>query len=324
MATLFGYDDVFLMHDTGEHPECPSRLSAILAALEQEDFFQNLQPVTRRVDPTDWIRKNHSDTYIDRLKKACLNNERYIDTPDSAISSNSYNVACRAVALGLAACDMIMSRQSDNGFCALRPPGHHAEYDKSMGFCLFNNIAIACRYLQQKHGLKRILILDWDVHHGNGTQHSFERSNSVFYCSLHQHHASLYPGTGRPNEIGLNAGRGYTMNLALAPGAGDDDCLEMFSRIFMPKAKEFAPDFVLISAGFDGHRNDPLAGLNLTEKSYNQMTNQIKNLAENCCNGRLLSFLEGGYDLETLGSCVAGHIRKLLHNKKAQGTRHKA
>ena len=181
-----------------------------------------------------------------------------------------------------------------------------------MGFCLFNNIAIACRYLQKRHKIKRILILDWDVHHGNGTQHSFERDDSVFYCSLHQHPATCYPGTGWSNENGEGPGRGFTLNLPLEPGAGDDECLQIFRQKFLPEAKQFNPDFVLISAGFDGHRHDPLSQMNMTEKAYHEMAEEMLNLAQNCCQGRLLSILEGGYHLDALSRCVLDHVTLLM------------
>lgn len=181
-----------------------------------------------------------------------------------------------------------------------------------MGFCLFNNVAVAGRYLRKQHGLQNILILDWDVHHGNGTQHSFEKDNTVFYCSIHQHPATLYPGTGWPNEFGQGMGRGYTLNLPLEPGAGDEQCLDFFRTNFLPVARDFNPDFVLISAGFDGHRKDPLAQLNMTEQGFDTMTGEMMDFAEKYCNGRLLSLLEGGYQLGTLNNCVAQHLEVLM------------
>lgn len=310
---MLGYDKVFLEHRTGEHPECPERLGAIMAKLERKGLLDELVEVERRVEPDKWIETIHTQTYIDRLKRACQDHEPYIDSADSAICPDSYRVAREAVGVALGACEMIMMGQASNGFCALRPPGHHAEHDKSMGFCLFNNIAIASKYLQQQHGLKRILILDWDVHHGNGSQHSFEADDTVFYCSLHQDPATLYPGTGRPDEVGVGKGRGYTLNLALEPGTGDEAYMEMFRSCFLTAARDFRPNFVLVSAGYDGHRNDPLAQLNLTEKAYGQMTREVKGLAREFCDGRLLSLLEGGYDLETLGDCVLGHVKELMN-----------
>jgi acetoin utilization deacetylase AcuC-like enzyme len=312
VATLLGYDEFFLEHRTGQHPERPARVNSIVNTLKDDGLWDKLVPVTGRVEPDAWIGLIHSDEYVARLESACRSHLPFIDCPDSAISSDSFEVARQAVAVTLAACDAIISDQADNGFCPLRPPGHHAEHDRSMGFCLFNNIAVAGRYLQKQHGLRRILILDWDVHHGNGTQHSFERDDSVFYASLHQHPATLYPGTGWPNERGEGPGKGFTLNLPLEPSATDEDCLEMFRTNFLPAARDFRPDFVLVSAGYDGHRDDPLAQLNMTEEGYNAMTREIKDFAEEYCGGRLLSLLEGGYNLEALSSCVVGHVEVLL------------
>ena len=312
MTTLLGYDDIFLQHRTGEHPERPARLTSIMERLKRDGLFDKLKPVVNHVDPDQWIEQIHSKDYIERLRSACNDNLPFIDCPDSAICVDSYEVARKAVAITLAACDMILSGQAKNGFCPVRPPGHHAEADRSMGFCLFNNIAIASRYLQKQHGLQKILILDWDVHHGNGTQHSFEKDNTVFYCSIHQHPATLYPGTGWPNEFGEGLGRGYTLNLPLEPGAGDEQCLDFFRTNFMPVARDFNPDFVLISAGFDAHRRDPLAQLNMTEQGFDTMTAEIMDFAEKYCNGRLLSLLEGGYQLGALNNCVAQHLEVLM------------
>ena len=312
MTTLLGYDDIFLQHRTGEHPERPARLTSIIERIKRDGLFDKLKPVDNHIDPDQWIKEIHSEDYIERLRAACNDNLPFIDCPDSAICVDSYEVARKAVAITLAACDMILSGQATNGFCPVRPPGHHAEADRSMGFCLFNNVAVAGRYLRKQHGLQNILILDWDVHHGNGTQHSFEKDNTVFYCSIHQHPATLYPGTGWPNEFGQGMGRGYTLNLPLEPGAGDEQCLDFFRTNFLPVARDFNPDFVLISAGFDGHRKDPLAQLNMTEQGFDTMTGEMMDFAEKYCNGRLLSLLEGGYQLGTLNNCVAQHLEVLM------------
>jgi len=312
MKTVLAYDDIFLQHQTGNHPERPQRLNAIIETLKNNNMWEKLTFPTQLVEPDKWIRANHSQTYIDRLQDACRNRLPTIDCPDSAISAESYLVARQAVAYTLAALDLIMSGDATNGFCPVRPPGHHAEYDKSMGFCLFNNIAIAVRYLKKHHKLRKILILDWDVHHGNGTQHSFENDDSVFYCSIHQHPLTCYPGTGYTHETGSGNAVGCTMNLPLEPGAADTDCLDVFKNTFLPVAKEFKPDFVLISAGFDAHKMDPLAQLNLTEESYIVLTKEMKKFAENHCNGRIMSLLEGGYHLEALSNSVAEHLGVLL------------
>ncbi|MBN1845467.1 MAG: histone deacetylase [Sedimentisphaerales bacterium] len=312
MVTLFGYDEIFLRHLTGRHPERPVRLSHIIESLKKNGLWDRLAPVERRVEPDEWIGLIHSSEYIQRLQEACRQGLPFIDCPDSAICPQSHEVARQAVSLTLAACDEIVGGRADNGFLALRPPGHHAEQDRSMGFCLFNNIAVAARYLQKRHGLGRILILDWDVHHGNGTQHTFERDNTVFYASLHQHPATLYPGTGWPNEVGKGPGRGFTLNLPLEPGATDEQFLEFFRINFLPAARDFRPDFVLVSAGFDGHHRDPLAQLNLTEAGFETISRETMAFAREYCGGRVLSLLEGGYELEALSNSVDKHLRAYL------------
>jgi len=312
VATLLGYDDMFLQHQTGQHPERPARLTSIIETLKQNQLYDKLVPVDQSIDPDPWILQIHSSEYVARLKSSCENGMPFIDSPDSSICPASYEVARRAVAVTLWACDLIVTGVAENGFCPLRPPGHHAEHDRSLGFCLFNNIAIACRYLQRRHGLKKILILDWDVHHGNGTQNTFLRDDSVFYCSMHQHPATLFPGTGWPDEFGEGPGRGYTLNLTMEPGASDQECLELYNDNFLPVAREFRPDFILVSAGFDGHRQDPLAQLNMTEAGFEQLIRQTKELARQYCGGRLLSLLEGGYHLGALANCVKQHIEILM------------
>lgn len=312
MATAVGYDDIFLSHLTGRHPERPARLTAMVDSLKHSGLWDRLVPITERPEPDGPIRRIHSDGYIDRLASACRDGLPFIDTPDSAICRDSFNVARDAVSVGLGACDMVMDGRADNAICLLRPPGHHAESDRSMGFCLFNNIAVACRYLQDRGDIKKVLICDWDVHHGNGTQHSFERDDTVFYGSLHQHPATLFPGTGWPDEFGIGPGRGYNLNLPLSPGAGDDDWLDMFETNLLPVANEFAPDFVLVSVGFDGHTAEAIAQLNLTERSYQVMATKIKQLAERHCNGRMVCFLEGGYELDVLGRCLVEHVNILM------------
>ena len=311
MATLLGYDDIFVQHRTGQHPERPARLTSIMETLRSDRIWPSLLPVTERIDPDPWILNIHAEEYVDRLRLACENQLPFIDSDDTAICPDSFRVAREAVAITLGACDMIVSGGADNGFCPLRPPGHHAEHDLAMGFCLLNNIAIACRYLQEQHKLKKILILDWDVHHGNATQHSFERDDTVFYCSLHQHPATLFPGTGWPHEFGEGPGRGFTLNLTMEPGAGNEECLELFNVNFLPVAREFNPDFILVSAGFDGHRKDPLSQLTMSEAGYEELTRSTLELARQCCDGRFLSLLEGGYQLGALSSCVLNHVKLL-------------
>ncbi len=311
VITLFAYDDYFLQHRTGDHPERPARLTSIIQSLRRTTLWPALLQVKDQVKPDDWITLVHSPEYVERLKQACDQRLPFIDTPDSSICDDSYDVARLAVGKTLGACDLIVSGEARNGFIAVRPPGHHAEFDCSLGFCLFNNIAIAARYLQQQHGIKKILIFDFDVHHGNGTQNTFYADDTVFYGSIHQHPATLFPGTGWPNEFGDREGRGYTLNLPMEPGAGDEEFLDLFYVNFLPMAKEFKPDFVLLSAGFDGHRKDPLSQINQSEDSFIEITKAMTNFADNYCQGRLLSVLEGGYHLGALSACVISHLHNL-------------
>jgi acetoin utilization deacetylase AcuC-like enzyme len=204
----------------------------------------------------------------------------------------------------------MMAKQVDQVFCAVRPPGHHAEANRAMGFCLLNNVAIAARYAQKKHGLSRVLIVDWDVHHGNGTQHSFKDDPSVLFFSTHQF--PHYPGTGRESERGRGAGEGYTINVPMEAGEGDDEYRAVFHKVLVPAAERFKPELVIISAGFDAHKDDPLASMGLTESGYAELTDIVAGIAKTYAQGRILSSLEGGYNLTALSVSVDAHVRGLL------------
>jgi acetoin utilization deacetylase AcuC-like enzyme len=203
-----------------------------------------------------------------------------------------------------------MNGDIDQAFCAVRPPGHHAETDRAMGFCFFNSVAIAARYIQQHYGLKRVLIVDWDVHHGNGTQHAFYDDASVLFFSTHQF--PFYPGTGGAMETGEGRGKGLTINVPLSGGQGDDEYRAVFQKVLVPAADTFQPDFVVISAGFDAHRDDPLASMDLTEEGYGELTSMVASIAKNFSSGRILACLEGGYHLQALAESVDQHLQALL------------
>ena len=209
----------------------------------------------------------------------------------------------------------VAERRLDNAFCAVRPPGHHAEFDTAMGFCFFNNIALAAEFLSREMGFQRILIIDFDVHHGNGTQHFFEERSDIFFVSMHQDPRTCYPGTGFAKENGRGVGTGYTLNVPVPPGIEDTEYLQIFSTDVKPKLEEYNPDFVLISAGFDAHRDDPLASLNLTESTFKKLSFELKQLAEQTAGGRMLSILEGGYELNALSSCVSEHLQILASDE---------
>jgi len=305
------YDPRYLDHDMGAgHPESPNRLRAIMQQLEQSGTAARLARIEPREAEDKWITEIHTPSYLAMLKTHAPTNGRVSLDPDTSMSSGSLTAAYLAAGGALAAVDAIMNRQVNHVFCAVRPPGHHAESGRAMGFCLFNNVAIAARYIQKKYGLKRVLIVDWDVHHGNGTQHSFEDDPSVLFFSTHQY--PHYPGTGRATERGRGAGEGYTINVPMEAGEGDEEYHAIFIKALVPAADDFKPEFVIVSAGFDAHRNDPLASMGLTEEGYVDLTNIVAGIAERHAQGRILSSLEGGYNLTALAASVDRHIQALL------------
>ncbi|MEC4672971.1 MAG: histone deacetylase, partial [Nitrospirota bacterium] len=250
----------YLEHDMGrQHPESPERLRAILARLESSGTMAKLTHIEPRKASVESISRVHDPAYVQRMEKSAPSSGYASLDPDTSMSPGSLNAAYLAAGGALAAVDAVMDRQVDSVFCAVRPPGHHAEANGAMGFCLFNNVAIAARYIQERHKLKRVLIVDWDVHHGNGTQHSFEDDPSVLFFSTHQY--PHYPGTGAEDERGKGKGEGATINIPLSGGQGDEAYQDIFQRILVPAAEAFRPEFVLISAGFDAHRDDPLASM---------------------------------------------------------------
>jgi len=313
MATAFIYDAQFLDHDTGAgHPESPARLTTALTQLERLPWYRELRQLTARPSELDWIETTHRLDYIRRAAAACARGQPFLDTMDVAISTRSFDVATLAVGAAMALADDVLSGHSSNGFALLRPPGHHAEREAAVGFCLFNNIAIVARYLQRHHGLDKIAILDWDVHHGNGTQHTFEDDPSVLYVSLHQY--PYYPGTGSASEIGTGHGRGATLNCPMPAGATDTAYELAFSDQVLPRLAHFRPEAVLISAGFDAHRDDPLADIQLSTNCYGWMTARVLEIADQYAGGRIVSLLEGGYNLARTADCIERHLA-VLHGK---------
>ena len=313
MPTGLAYSPEFLKHRTGPgHPERPQRLQAIYDRLATDGLLEQMQPIDFSPADIAQIARVHTPPYIERVARSCRNGAPFIDSPDSEICPESYEVARLAVGAVLAAADAVVDGSLTNALCLLRPPGHHAEADTSMGFCLFNNVAIAARRLQQLHSLQRILIIDWDVHHGNGTQHTFESDPGVFYASFHQSPSSCYPGTGWASEKGTGPGLGTTLNMPFEPGATDADYRTSFTDLLVPAVEAFDPEFILVSSGFDAHADDPLANLCLTVDGFNFLLERTCQLAHNFADDRVLVVLEGGYNLEVLAQAVACQTRILL------------
>ena len=320
-------DARFRRHDTGpEHPERPARLEAIERALAAAGLTNRCVPLPIRPATAEEIHRIHQPEYVERLSRACRDGEPFIDVPDSAICPESYDVALLAAGAVVEATDAVMAGRIDNAFCSVRPPGHHAMADRSMGFCLLNNVAIAAEHLIRRHGLERVLIVDWDVHHANGTQASFESRPEVMVISLHGHPSWVYPGTsGFASETGLADGEGFTINLPMFPGSGEAEYRRAFVEKVLPAMGWYQPQFVLVSAGFDAHRADPLAPILLEDESFDRMTRHVMNIASRYAWGRLVSVLEGGYDLEAMGRCVVSHVAHLLdYAPETEGLRHKS
>ncbi len=312
--TAFLTDPVFRKHQTGwAHPEQQKRMTAIAAGLKQAGLWEKLFHLTPHPATVQNIAAIHDLLYIEKIRLAC--EEGGLFEPDDVTlgSPGTYEAALMAAGAVLTATDAVMDGRISNAFCAVRPPGHHAEKDRAMGFCFFNNVAIAARHLQHRHGIRRIAIVDWDVHHGNGTQHAFEDDPSVFYFSIHQ--VPLYPGSGLANETGIGAGTGFTMNVPVGVGATDNDYRREFMESLKPALAKFKPEFILISAGFDAHNNDPLAGTVLTEHGFGDLTGLVMDMANEHSQGRLVSVLEGGYDLPALAASVTEHLRVLSQQR---------
>ena len=258
------------------------------------------------------MERLHTPDYIKRFQQACEQGREIFMVADCGICRDSYQTALLAVGGVMLAVEAVMGGQVDNAFCAVRPPGHHAERDRAMGFCFFNNVALGAVYALEHFGLERVAIIDWDVHHGNGTQHLFESDPRVFYVSLHEDPQHCYPGTGYRREEGKGAGQGFTLNLPFPPHSDDHDYLTALKKEALPRLQAFAPQFVFISAGFDAHANDPLAHMNLSREGYREMGQLLLDLAQETAEGRLVTVLEGGYNLEVLEECVEDHVRLLM------------
>lgn len=310
MATALISDPRFLDHQTGAHPETPLRLEAIRRAIEGDrELWDRLVRRKPRGASDDDIARCHSRHLIDDIREAAATGVERLD-PDTAISRDSFEVAGLAAGAATTAVDLVFGAEVDNVFAAVRPPGHHAGAEMAMGFCLFNNVAIGARYAQEVHGAERVLIIDWDVHHGNGTQEIFYRDPSVFYLSTHQY--PYYPGTGARSETGDGPGAGSVLNVPLPARTPAASHREAFREALAFIERRFPPDLILISAGFDSRRADPLGGLLLEDDDFFGMTQEVMALADRHAAGRVVSLLEGGYNLENLGGSVHAHVSALV------------
>lgn len=308
--TGFVYHPDYLKHDAGAfHPESPLRLMAIVDCVKNSDLNEKLvflEPSPASVEQVQYI---HTESYVKFLKEFCRRGGGNLEI-DTGVSKDSYDVALLAVGGIIKAIDAVLDGEVDNAFAAVRPPGHHALADTGKGFCLFNNLAIGARYAQKERGLERIIIVDWDVHHGDGTHYIFYEDPSVFYFSIHQF--PFYPGTGRAYETGKGAGAGYTLNVPVPFGAGVDLYIDVFQKKFKPMGLRFNPDIILISAGFDGHKDDPIGGTELTSESYGVFTDIVMEVAEETCGGKVVSALEGGYEPKAVSESVVMHLKHLM------------
>ncbi|MDD2768102.1 MAG: histone deacetylase family protein [Methylococcus sp.] len=306
MSTLYISHPVFLRHDTGPgHPEGSARLSAVERALAAPEFSVLQRMQAPRAEPVQ-LQLIHSKGHVERVFAAIPQTGHHFVDADTVVSPESGEAALRAVGAVCLAVDEVMAKRARHAFCAVRPPGHHAEPDAAMGFCLFNNIAIGAAHALKNHGLQRVAIVDFDVHHGNGTQAAFKRNPAVLYVSTHQY--PWYPGTGSAKETGV----GNLINIPLPAGTGSTAYRKAVTDTALPAIDRFRPELILVSAGFDAHRDDPLADLELTEDDFGWITDELLKLAERHASGRLVSALEGGYDLDALSRSVAAHVRTLV------------
>lgn len=295
MKTGIVKDWRYLEHNMGDaHPESPERIRAIYKMLEEEKALASLHLIAPRPATEKEVALIHTQEYVEQIKETAGRERVYLD-PDTSTSPRSYEVALLAAGGLLEAADRIMAGKVRSAFALVRPPGHHAEASQAKGFCLFNNVAIAAQYLVEKWGLRRVLIVDWDLHHGNGTQNAFYSRDDILFFSTHQF--PHYPGTGHWSEVGDGKGEGFTVNVPLAPGKTDDDFLFIYRKLLAPIAAAYKPEFILVSAGFDIFAGDPLGGMEVSVKGFGAMAGELMNLAQQTAQGRLLLTLEGGYNL---------------------------
>jgi acetoin utilization deacetylase AcuC-like enzyme len=314
MKTGYLFDNIFLQHQTGDdHPESPQRLQAIDQAVRAMPFFPELILLPARQASPEEICLVHGREYVDLARDECASGRSSLSSGDTDICPESYRVALAAAGSVLAAVDAVFAGTVSRAFCAVRPPGHHAGPNRGMGFCMFNHVAIAARYAQKKHGAGRVLIADWDIHHGNGTQDVFFRDGSVLYFSTHL--SPHYPGTGTATETGQGAAKGLIINRPFPPGAGNREIIGAFRDTLIPAARDFRPDLTLISAGFDSRKNDPLGGFQVDDDGFRELTRIMLDIAAISGQGRLVSVLKGGYDLPGLAAAVCAHLDEMQRGR---------
>ncbi len=305
------YDPVYLKHDTGQHVENARRLEAVISHLEQTQLKQQLTLIKPRAASAEEISLVHHNQYISHIRDVAQRGGGWLDV-DTVMSPDSYQAAIYAAGGAIRASEAVMNGEVGSAFALVRPPGHHATSQRAMGFCLFNNVAIAAKYALAEYKLDRVIIIDFDVHHGNGTQAAFYDNPQVLYVSTHQH--PFYPGTGEIEETGSGAGKGTTINILLPAGCGDAEYLQAFEQIIVPAARRFNPQFIMVSAGYDFHWADEIALMQVSTNGFAQMVRIIKGLADELCSGRLVFSLEGGYHLQALAYSVKATFDVLLGN----------
>jgi len=305
MTTGVVYHPDYLQHETGHHPENPLRLKKIIEHLEKLDYLRRLRLISPRPASPEDVELVHDGEYVAAISHAFEKGVRYLD-PDTPICSTSYRVALLAAGGVLEGIKSIMKKEVQNALVLCRPPGHHATRNRAMGFCIFNNVAIGAKYLTRNYQLDRVAVVDVDVHHGNGTQEIFYDDPAVLYVSLHQF--PHYPGTGRADETGEGKARGTNLNIPIPPGAGDSEYMGLMETKVVPKLRDFSPQFILLSLGFDAHSSDYLSQMELTDDGYRKMTEKLVETAGDLCRGRFLSVLEGGYNLRVIPRLVQHHL----------------